>query len=134
LLLGALALYQGAVIIPGLQRQSNEARVLPAFQLIAASRGETARITIPAGTPSFALAADVPPDVHFSSYACELSAGGRSLFRLNASAPPVGQPITLLVPATALKTGEYELAIYGVDSAGQSSDRISTFAFTLEYH
>jgi len=133
-LLAAFSVYQGAVVIPALRNQLGEARVLPAFQLIGASRGAASQIAIPSGTPSFAVAADIPPDARFPQYVCELSASGRPIFRLAAPAPAEGQPITILIPAKDLHAGGYELAIYGADSNGQQRDRVSTFAFALAYH
>lgn len=133
-LLAAFSVYQGVVIIPGLRHELGEARVLPAFQLIGASRGAASQITIPSGTASFAVAADIPPDARFPQYLCQLSVSGRTVFRLAAPAPAEGQPITILIPAKNLQAGDYELAIYGADSNGQQRDRVSTFAFALAYH
>jgi hypothetical protein len=132
--LGAIALYQGVVIIPGLRQNLGEARVLPAFQLIAESRGEESRIVVPFGTPSFAVSVDVPPDAHFPEYLCNFSVAGHAVFSLKAPAPPVGQPITILVPTGDLRDGVYELAIYGAKAGGHQRDRISTFSFALKFH
>ena len=134
LMLGALCLYQGAVVIPGLRQSLGEACVLPAFQLIGASRGEPSQITIPFGTPSFALSVDIPPDLHSPQYLCSLSGGGRTLFDLKAQAPADGQPITILVPTKELQAGPYVLGIYGADASGHKLDRVSTFAFALKFH
>lgn len=133
LVLGALCLYQGAVVIPGLRQSLGEARILPAFTLIGASRGEVAQITIAAGTQSFAVSVDIPPDVHFPQYLCYLSVGGRTVFSLNATAPAGGQPITILVPAKQLQAGPYELGIYGADASGHKLDRVSIIAFALKF-
>jgi hypothetical protein len=133
LVLGALAAYQGAVQIPGLRRNLEEVRILPSFQLVGTSRGEPARITVPAGTPSFSLSADIPPDVHFPGYLCDLSAGGRTLFSLPARVPALGQPITILIPAKRLPAGTYELGIYGADAGGHKQDRVTASAFVLEF-
>jgi len=133
-LLAAFSVYQGTVVIPGLRDQLGAPRVLPAFQLLGASRGAASEITIPSGTPSFAVAADIPPDAKFPRYLCELLVSGRTVFRLTAVAPAEGQPITILIPAKDLKADQYELAIYGADSNGQQRDRVSTFAFALAYH
>jgi hypothetical protein len=133
-LLAAFSVYQGAIVIPQLQRQLGEARALPAFLLIGSSRGGGTQVAIPTGTPSFALAADIPPEAHFALYLCELSAAGRVVFQLNAPPPAEGQPITILVPAKGLNAGQYELAIYGSDSSGAGRDRVSTFPFELAYH
>jgi hypothetical protein len=133
LVLGALAVYQGAVQIPGLRRNLEEVRILPSFQLVGTSRGEPARITVPSGTPSFSLSADIPPDVHFPGYLCDLSAGGRTLFSLPARVPAPGQPITILIPAKRLPAGTYELGIYGADAGGHKQDRVTASAFVLEF-
>jgi hypothetical protein len=133
LALGALCLYQGAVVIPGLRQSLGEARVLPAFTLVGASRGEVPQITLSSGTPSFAVSVDIPPGVDFSRYLCYLSVGGRTVFELNAGPPAGGQPITILVPAKDLQAGPYELGIYGADSSGHKRDRVSTFAFALKF-
>jgi hypothetical protein len=133
LILGALSLYQGLVQLPRLRHNLDDARVLPAFQLMASSRGEPAQVTVAPGTRSFSVSADIPPDVHFSRYVCSLSSGGRILFSLPSGAPALGQPITILVPTKDLSPGTYELTIYGVDADGRKSERISTFPFALEF-
>jgi hypothetical protein len=133
LVLGALALYQGTVQIPRLRQGLEQARVLPAFQLMATSRGEPLQVTVGSGIPSFVISADIPPDVHYSRYMCSLSMSGGTLFSLPVPAPAVGQPITILVPTKGLHSGTYELAIYGADADDGKSNRVSTFSFTLEF-
>ncbi len=133
LVLGALALYQGAVVIPGL-RESTGARILPAFQLLGASRGEESQVVIPSGASAFALSADIPPDVHFQNYVCEISRGGSLAFRLNTSAPAEGRPITILLPVRGLQAGEYALSILGSNSAGQTKEKVVTFSFGIQFH
>jgi hypothetical protein len=109
LALAVIAIYQGAVVIPRLSLP----RVLPAFQLLGASRGlEEARL-IPAGVTAFAISADVPPDAHSAKYVCELKTGGRTVFTLDAAPPSPGQPITILVPTKGLGSGSYQLTISG---------------------
>ena len=58
---------------------------------------------------------------------------GRTLFSLPVPAPAVGQPITILVPTKGLYPGTYELAIYGAGADDGKRDRVSTFAFNLEF-
>jgi len=131
--LGGLSFYQATVQIPALRHQLNEPRVLSAFQLMGTSRGEATAVTVPAATPWFALAADIPPDVQFPRYMCHLSLGGRELFSLPAPAPAAGKPITILVPAQDLRPGTYELVIQGVDAEGRQRDRVSSSTFSLEF-
>jgi hypothetical protein len=129
LLLGGLAFYQGAVVIPGLR----QARVLPVFQLIGASRGEPSIIEIPRDAVSFAISADVPPDAHFAQYVCKLSFDGHAVFELNSSAPAAGQPITILVPARDLHAGQFALTISGAEPGGKRQDRVAEFSFDLRF-
>ena len=131
-LFAVVALYQGAVVIRGLRQAAGAARILPAFQLTGASRGDSAQITVTPGTPFFAVSLDIPPDVHFPQYLCEFSLGNRTLFRLSSAAPVEGQPITILVPTNQIQAGQYQVLIYGADANGRQQDRISTFAFGIQ--
>jgi len=134
LLLAALAAYQNTVTIPGLRRVRDAARVVPAFQLIAASRGEGATITVPRGASSFIVSVDVPPDGQFLVYECELNSSGRSMFRLTAPAPAANQPLTILIPARELTSGMFDLVLSGVGADGQRRNRISVFPFSLRFN
>jgi hypothetical protein len=130
--LAAIALYQGALVIPGLRHTLNEARALPAFQLIGVSRGEDPQVRVPSGTPFVSLAADIPPDAHFRSYLCEVSSDGGPVLRVVNPAPEDGHPITILVPANTLRPGKDKLTIYGQGPDGQPPDKISTYPFEFE--
>jgi len=107
--LAVVAVYQGAIVIPRLSRP----RVLPAFQLLGASRGQEEARLIPAGVTAFAISADVPPDAKAAKYVCELKTEGRAVFTLDAAPPAPGQPITILVPTKGLRSGAYQLTILG---------------------
>lgn len=134
LVLAALAFYQGAVVIPGLREIAGNARILPAFQLLGASRGEESQIVVPAGASSFAVSADIPPDVHFQTYVCEVSRGGAVVFQLSTAAPAEGEPITILLPVKGLSAGEYALSIFGSATGGQPKEKVITFSFGLRFH
>src|SRR5579872_6146374 len=56
LALAVVAIYQGAVVIPGLRQAFESPRALPAFQMAGVSRGAATLIRVPAGTPALALA------------------------------------------------------------------------------
>jgi hypothetical protein len=133
LLLAMLAVYQSAVLIPGLRAARDAARVLPAFQLIGASRGEAVHVAVPRNAGSFLLTADIPPDAQFAHFACELSSGGGLLFRLIAQVPPAGQPVTILVPARNLKAGAFELTILGLGEDGRKQEKVVSFPFDLRF-
>jgi hypothetical protein len=129
LVLGAISVYQGVVVIPGLRQP----RILPAFQLVAASRGEALQITVPAGAPSVALTMDIPPDAHFPGYVCELSVAARVVVRLPAPAPARGEAITLLLPTEKLQAAQNEVRIYGTDAGGRQLALVATFAFAFQF-
>ncbi|HEX8986159.1 MAG TPA: zf-HC2 domain-containing protein [Bryobacteraceae bacterium] len=131
-LFGAIILYQGTVVIPGVRRSVEVARALPAFELMGSSRGERSRVAVAAGTPSFALSADIPPDVHFAQYRCVLTLHRRSVFSLTTPAPAEGRPITILVPARKLRPGAYQLGIAGLGPDGRADKNILTYSFDFQ--
>jgi anti-sigma factor RsiW len=132
--LAAIAIYQGALVIPELRHTLTEARPLPAFQLIGASRGEDPPVRVPAGTPFVALAADIPPEAHFRNYLCVVSRSGKPVLSVVNPAPEAGHPITILVPASLLQAGKQELTLYGQASDGQHDEKISTYPFDFQNH
>lgn len=130
--LTAIALYQGALVIPALRHTLTEARALPAFQLIGISRGEDPQIRVPARTPFVSLAADIPPDAHFRNYLCVVSSDGKPVLRVVNPAPEEGHPITILVPVETLRPGKDSLTIFGQGPDGQPADEISAYPFEFE--
>jgi hypothetical protein len=131
--LAIVAAYQGFIVIPGLRHTFESARALPAFQLAGLARGAGDQITVPAGTPSMALAIDIPPDAHFPQYVCVLSTGGRTAFQVTAPAPTDGQPITILAPTAAMAPGAYEFTVYGAGSDGQQRDKVTASTFRFQF-
>lgn len=131
--LAAVTIYQGAFQIPGLEAVLHSARSLPAIQLIGASRGEEATVHIPPGSPFLSISADIPPGASFQRYLCVLTGGEREISSSLNPPPLEGQPITILIPAAQLKSGSYQLTVYGVAPDGQRSDRISTYPFGVKF-
>ncbi len=132
LALAVVAVYQGLVLIPGLRQGLDTARALPAFQLAGLSRGAGETVSVPAGTPWLALSLDVPPDVHFSRYLCVVSAGSRTLFRVESAAPAPGQPITILAPTRSLSPGSEEFTVYGLGPNGETRDKVASSIFQFQ--
>jgi hypothetical protein len=132
LLFFAVVLYQDTVVIPGMRRTLDTPRALPVFQLPAATRGAGTHIDLPAGTPSLALSADIPPGPRFPKYRCELTAGDRTIFQVTVPPPDAGQPVTILVPTRELQSGQYALTIYGIGPHGVSSNKISDCLFDFQ--
>ena len=131
--LGAVTVFQGAVIIPSLRHAVDDPHILPALQLAGQSRGEASPIAVPRGTPWFVVAGDIPPDAPYPSFTCSLIAGGRTLFDLTADKPANGEPITIQIPVKDMPAGTYELAIYGLDASGKKGNRVSNSAFELKF-
>jgi hypothetical protein len=132
-LFGAIGIYQGVVIIPGMQRALNTARALPAFQLVGASRGEGSRVHISAGAISFAISVDLPPEASLPQYLCVLTFGDHAVFNVDAPAPAEGQPITILVPAKGLQPGTYELSVFASRQDRQQGAKIAKYSFDLQF-
>lgn len=132
LALAVVAVYQGLVVIPGLRQGLDTARALPAFQLAGLSRGAAETISVPSGTPWLALSIDVPPDVHFSRYLCVITAGNRTLFRVESAPPAPGQPITILVPTRTLSPESEEFTVYGLGPDGQPRDKVTSSFFQFQ--
>jgi hypothetical protein len=134
--LAAVAVYQGTVVIPGMQRVLNTASLLPAVQLIGASRGDETVLHVRAGSHFAAVAADIPSgsEFKFPQYVCVLNRGGQEVFNLNSPAPAEGEPITLQIPVSQLKSGSQALVLFGVGPNGQRSDKISTYPFSVQFN
>lgn len=133
LLLAAVALYQGAVLIPGLRRTIESARALPAFALIGASRGEAVHVVVPASAPFFSLSIDVPPGSHIDRYLCTLSTGASTAFEVTAAAPAEGQPISILIPVAGLKPGNYTLTVSSPGEQDRQAAKIVSSSFDLQF-
>ena len=127
-----VALYEGAIVIPRLEHLLENPVILPAIQLAGASRGEAAPIRVPQGAPFVPLSADIPPDVRSSHYRCVLTRAGQNIFEVTGPAPAGAQPITVLVPAAKLSSGDYELTIFGEN--GPENGKIATYRFHFEFY
>lgn len=127
-----IALYQGAIVIPRLEHLLENPVILPAIQLAGASRGGAAPIRVPRGTPFVPLSADIPPDVRSAQYRCVLTRAGQNVFAVTGPAPVGAQPITVLVPAGKLSSGDYELTIFGEN--GPENGKIATYLFHFEFY
>lgn len=127
-----IALYQGAIVIPRLAHLLENPVILPAIQLAGASRGGAAPIRVPRGTPFVPLSADIPPDVRSAQYRCVLTRAGQNVFAVTGPAPVGAQPITVLVPAGKLSSGDYELTIFGEN--GPENGKIATYLFHFEFY
>ncbi len=135
--LAVVIVYQGAVVIPRMQRVLSTARSLPAVQLIGASRGDGPPVLkVSANKDPFAeLMADIPPAEPYKQYLCVLIRDQHEVSETLTPAPGEGQPITIQVPVGQLRSGRQDLALYGVKPDGQRSDEtISSSPFQVEFY
>jgi hypothetical protein len=133
--LAAVTIYQGTVVIPRMRSVLNTARSLPAVQLIGASRGDEPVLKVsPKKDPFAELKTDIPPAEPYKEYLCVLIRDKREVSSILTPAPGDGQPITIQVPVSQLKSGHHDLAVYGVKPDGQRSDKISTAPFQVEFY
>ena len=111
--------YQNAILLPGLRRVAAESarpRLLPSAVLVPASRSALRSVLVPNSAPFFQLLLDLPPTKGSGKYDCELLDDlGRDLWSMQVSAAAATEDINLLVPATQLANGTYEIALRDTD-------------------
>jgi hypothetical protein len=136
-LLGAVALYQGTVLIPELRKAADAAQSPVPVVLEAEVRGEPAPTTIPAGARFLALSLDLPPEPRFSQYICDLNAAdGGNIFSVPCSAPSDGRAMLVGVDIVSrgLKPGrKYTLSVTGREMRGQPSGKVAVASFEFQY-
>jgi hypothetical protein len=70
--------------------------------------------------------------VRSSHYRCVLTRAGQNIFEVTGPAPAGAQPITVLVPARRLSSGDYELTIFGENE--RENGKIATYLFHFEFY
>jgi len=134
--LGCVCVYQVLAVIPYLKSDTaaDMAAALPSFQLAGRTRGETTTVSLPRNARFFAISFDVDPQTVYRDYRSDLKdSTGAVRFSVHVPAPPVGQPITVLVPARSLRSGKYFLVVSGVRPGGAGLVRISDYDFNLTF-
>jgi hypothetical protein len=115
----AFTAYQNAILLPGLHQvvaESARPRLLPSAVLVPASRSALPSVSVPASEPFFQLLLALPPTKSSGKYDCELLDDfGRGLWSIQVSVAIATEDINLLVPATRLATGTYEIVLRGTD-------------------
>jgi hypothetical protein len=111
--------YQNAILLPGLRRVSAESarpRLLPSAMLVPGSRSTLPSVSVPTSAPFFQLLLELPPTMSSGKYDCELLDDlGRALWSMEVSVAVATEDINLLVPATQLATGTYEIVLHDTD-------------------
>ena len=130
--LAAAALAGVVVYQAGELAQANKPRVLLAYAIKSATRGEPDRISVKAGQASLVIAPDDLPEVPSRTYRWDLyDSSGRTRFSLDSAAPPRGTAAQILIPARDLQPGPYSLAVRGMEGSSPGSE-IARYTFVLE--
>jgi len=131
LLLGVI--YQSFIVIPRLERKlesATTARVVPSTVARAATRGDEAVVQISADDQFVQVILDINTLVPVSSYTCEVyEESGRLLFAVPAPVPTAAGSLNLLLPASGLITGRYEIK---VRSNNPRSDSADSYTFAVQ--
>jgi hypothetical protein len=108
----------------------NQPRALAAYTLRSESRGGENRVTLPPGSPYFAINLDLP-DTSFARYRCVLyDDAGAVVFSVDSSAPAAGSPLSILIPARRARPGAYTLRIQGTRGS-VTGPEIASYRLTL---
>lgn len=117
-----VALYQGAVVIPGLSRH----RPLAAFHLVGAARAEDQKIAVAKGDPFVEFNFDIPVGEEARMYSCVITTGGRALPAFDCPQAAEGRPVTIQVPIAELRPGKGQLELHAETASGRL---IQTYPF-----
>jgi hypothetical protein len=131
--LALVALYQGAIVIPGLKGTEDTVRPVTAVLMMSAPRGEPTVLPIAPGSRSAVVQMILRPGRTFTEYVCVITRGGEEVSRTPVDAPPDGEPITLEIPSAKLAVGTHELTVFGRAADGGLSDKVSSYPFTVPY-
>ena len=94
------------------------------------ARGPLNQVHIPPGATHFALSVDL---IEESSprYRCDFEdTAGRVRFSVDHAAPPLGEPLSVLVPISAMGPGKYTLIVRGLEGSQPKAD-VSRYHFEV---
>jgi anti-sigma factor RsiW len=110
----ALAGYQGLHVIPQLHEEvalRDTPRALAPLTLRGATRGEAPAVVLTPADRALALQLDLPAAGEAPLQAEVQDAAGRTIMKIDAPAPPPGEPLLVSLPSAALPDGSYQLVI-----------------------
>ena len=86
------------------------------------ARGPVNQVSVPAGATHFALSVDLMEE-SFPRYRCDFEDdAGRLRFSVDHAAPPTGEPLSVLVPVSAIGPGKYTLIVRGLEGSQVGAD------------
>lgn len=131
--------FQSLVTIPNARRRGTEttAMALTSYSLVTAgSRGGNDLVFNVHPNSPFGLYVDVPSNAKYSSYVADVQTeSGASKFSVRISPEQAKETVQLLIPASVLPSGRYNLVIRGSNAADQNGtgEEIARYPFTLQY-
>ena len=130
LAMGALAAWQGLVVIPSL-RWAGAPQALAPVALRAAARGEEQALDIRRDQPVSVLSLDINAATSGEALKYDLIAPGGALrYQGAAQAPPAGSPLIVLLPNSALReSGSWQLLLHD-----RRATEIARFPFSVQLH
>jgi hypothetical protein len=133
--------YQNLVTIPNAKRRGMEAAVQPltSYSLVTSgSRGGNDLAFKVAPNAPFGLYVDIPANQKYSAYAADIQTeSGDSRFHVRVTAEQAKETVQLLIPASVLASGRYNLVIRGVTNATDQTgagEEIARYPFSLQYN
>ena len=131
LALATLLIYQTAVTIPGLKKQTDIAQIVPAIVLHSASRGAEDAARVPAGAGPFTLNFDLPPGAAYPVYRYTVAdPAGRTIDEITAGGRH--DSATLLLQHSRFPPGRYNLTVRGLQDAHTDGPVLASFQFVVE--
>jgi hypothetical protein len=126
--------YQNFVQIPRLRRDSvTKAEALQTFSFVAAGSrgGNTVEVAVASATP-FGFYVDIPADPAFASYSADVvTQSGALRLSVPITAEQARDTVQLLIPASLLNQGQYDLVIRGYRSDSKGGQEITRHPFVL---
>ena len=137
LLLLSGTVFQNVVVIPELQSRLAEARSPQAvsWQFLTVSRSSAPVVEISSDHSWIGLRLSRSSEQAFPYYRCELrDADGRAVQNAVVPAPPEGEELSIILPASDLASGEYALVLSGLESRSgpTAAPEISRYALRLD--
>ena len=115
--------YQNFVTLPQFEQAANSPRVLPWASVNVSTRGAIPAEVSALPGEGFNLLVRIPPESRYASYKLNLySPSGKLEWSRTIPAASADETRSIYIPGANRTQGTYELAVQGINAAGESSD------------
>lgn len=136
LALACVAAYQAFVVIPGLRGQLHDAlspQPVASHVLPPISRGDFRVLEVPKTGRFYGIYMDPTWEGSFAAYLCLVQdESGSTRFSLRVPAPPLGEPIQILMARSTLPSGRYTVVIRNAAESGKPEAEIGRYTLILK--